>query len=83
MRKIIDYLYDISKAGVVGYSYTEDFANIRSSFNELSQRRNTQNNTYQTIHDIARSKIYTLQFPSFFNTHLPQTDIYQVLEELR
>ena len=82
INKVIDYLSDVTNAGVVTESNNENIRHIMSAFEELRKRKNTNNNTYQTILDIAKREIYTLEFPKYFKTNLLQNDILKVLDEI-
>jgi hypothetical protein len=82
INRVIDYLSNVANAGVVTVSNNENLSHIRSAFDELRGRKITNNSTYKTIHDIAQRDIYTLEFPRFFKTDLPQNEINQVLDEI-
>ena len=78
----INYLYNVSNAGVVTRSNNEKIGNIRSAFDELGRRKNTNNSTYKTTRDMAQRDIYILEFPKFFKTNLPKNEIGKVLDEI-
>jgi hypothetical protein len=82
INRVIDYLDSVANAGVVTDSNNENLRHIMSAFDELGRRKNTQNDTYQKTLDIAKREIYTLEFPKYFKTDLPQNEISQVLDEI-
>jgi hypothetical protein len=83
ISNLIDYVYRVANAGVVIVPNNEKLSNIKNSFNELKGRKITQNHTYQTNVNIAQRAIYTLDFPKYFKSVLPQDEIDQVLNEIR
>jgi hypothetical protein len=81
--KIIDYLHGVSNAAVVNGKNKEYLSKIRNAFTELKRRKITQNHNYQTMLTLAQQDIYSLEFPKFFKSSLPNNDISQVLDEIR
>jgi len=83
INNLIYILSNITQAGVVTLPNSRDLDTIRSAFNELKKRKDTNNHTYKVTRDDAQRKIYGLDFPKFFKTKLPKFDVEKTLKELR
>ena len=80
---VIDYMYQVVNSSVVDASNKRYLHNIRSAFDELKERKNSQHHNYLTTLNLAKNDIYTLEFPKFFKSTLPRNDIKNVLDEIR
>ena len=76
INRVVDYLYNVINAGVVTDSNNESIRKIRFAFDELARRKS--NHTVSMTH----TEIFSLQFPNYFKSSLPQIDIKQVLNEI-
>jgi hypothetical protein len=82
IRKAIDYLSDVNNGGVVSGPNKDGLRIIRNAVEELKGRKITSNSNYQSTLSRAKTEIYSLGFPNFFNSNLPHTEIQQVLNEI-
>lgn len=83
INRIIDYIYKVTHTGVVTGPNDENLSHVRGAINEMAKRKDTTNHNYQTALNIAQREIYTLDFPKFFKSELPNTEISETLDEIR
>ena len=76
INRVVDYLYNVTNSGVVTDSNNESIRKIRFAFDELA--RHKSNHTVSMTH----TEIFSLQFPMFFKSNLPQIEIKQILGEI-
>jgi hypothetical protein len=83
INTVTNYLYQVVEASVVNAKNKEYLHNYKTALFELKGRKDTQHYNYITNMNIAQRDIYSLEFPQFFKSTLPRTDIKSVLDEIR
>jgi hypothetical protein len=82
IKKIIDYLSAVNDSSVVTGKNTDSLRIISNAVTELKRRKIMQNNNYQVTLESAKKEIFSLDFPKYFKSNLPNTEIKQVLKEI-